>query len=69
MLVVVREHSPANEMYFLTRGKAAVLQKSKQVFVLEAGSYFGEIGCIIDAVQTYQNGGNKERSILRALET
>lgn len=49
--LVVREHSPANEMYFLTRGKAAVIQFGKQVFVLEAGSYFGEIGCIIDAVR------------------
>jgi len=48
---VVKEHSPANEMFFLTRGKATVLQKGKSVFVLESGSYFGEIGCIIDAVR------------------
>ena len=49
--MIVKEHSPATEMFFLTRGRAAVLQKGRQVFVLEEGSYFGEIGCIIDAVR------------------
>ncbi|KAH8063199.1 voltage-gated potassium channel [Aureococcus anophagefferens] len=32
---VVKEHSPANEMFFLTRGKATVLQKGKSVFVAD----------------------------------
>ena len=49
--LIVKEHAPATEMFFLTRGRAAVLQRGRQVFVLEEGAYFGEIGCIVDAVR------------------
>ena len=43
---VVREGSAADEMYFLTKGRAAVLYGTKVMKVMLPGSYFGEDGCI-----------------------
>lgn len=56
---IVREGSQADEMYFLVRGQATVLYGEKEVLTIEAGSYFGEIGCIM--------GGFEERALKLSL--
>ena len=48
---IVREGSQADEMYFLVRGRATVLYGEKEVLTIEAGSYFGEIGCIMGGIR------------------
>ena len=48
---IVREGSQADEMYFLVRGQANVLYGEKEVLTIEAGSYFGEIGCIMGGIR------------------
>ena len=49
---VIREGTIANEMFFLVKGKAVVLAKGAKVHAFNAGSYFGEVGCIRGAVRT-----------------
>ena len=48
---IVREGSQADEMYFLVRGRATVLYGEREVLTIEAGSYFGEIGCIMGGIR------------------
>ena len=48
---IVREGSQADEMYFLVRGHATVLYGEKEVLAIEAGSYFGKIGCIMGGIR------------------
>ena len=49
---VIREGTVANEMFFLTRGRAVVLARGASVHVFNEGSYFGEIGCVRGDVRT-----------------
>lgn len=48
---VIKENSVADEMYFLIKGKAAVLYGDKQVATLKNGAYFGEVGCVLGGVR------------------
>jgi len=41
----------ADEMYFLVKGRAGIYYGSRLVHVLEEGSYFGEIGCIMGGIR------------------
>ena len=49
--VVVHEGDVGDEMYFLTRGKVAVLRgdPAEQVVILREGSFFGELAILRDA--------------------
>ena len=48
---IVREGTQADEMYFLTRGTAGVFYGSKLAAVVNEGSYFGEVGCIMGGIR------------------
>ncbi len=48
--IIIREGDVGMEMYFLVKGKAAVVIKSgAQVAVYEDGAYFGELALIKEA--------------------
>lgn len=49
---IIREGTVANEMFFLTKGRAVVLAKGSKVHAFNEGAYFGEVGCIRGAVRT-----------------
>lgn len=49
--VIVKEGTQADEMYFLVKGTAGVFLGSKLAAVLNEGSYFGEIGCIMGGIR------------------
>ena len=49
--IIVREGSQADEMYFLISGRAAVFSGETEVLTIEAGSYFGEVGCILGGIR------------------
>jgi hypothetical protein len=38
-------------MFFLTKGKAGIYYGTKLIVVIEEGSYFGEIGCIMGGIR------------------
>eukprot|EP00986_Skeletonema_menzelii_P018432 scaffold26639_cov151-Skeletonema_menzelii.AAC.8 len=44
---IVKEGTQADEMYFLVKGTAGVFYGSKLAAIINEGSYFGEIGCIM----------------------
>jgi CRP-like cAMP-binding protein len=48
---VCKEGTQADEMYFLIKGKAGIYYGQKLVVVIEEGSYFGEIGCIMGGIR------------------
>lgn len=48
---VCKEGTQADEMYFLLKGKAGIYYGQKLVVVIEEGSYFGEIGCIMGGIR------------------
>ena len=48
---VCKEGTQADEMYFLVKGKAGIYYGQKLVVVIEEGSYFGEIGCIMGGIR------------------
>lgn len=48
---IIKEGSAADEMYFLVVGRACVFYGNKNIKTLEAGSYFGEIGCILGGIR------------------
>mmetsp|Transcript_17614 Transcript_17614/g.27611 ORF Transcript_17614/g.27611 Transcript_17614/m.27611 type:complete len:612 (-) Transcript_17614:717-2552(-) len=48
---IVKEGTQADEMYFLVKGTAGVFLGSKLAAVLNEGSYFGEIGCIMGGIR------------------
>lgn len=48
---ICKENTQADEMYFLVKGRAGIYYGSKLVHVLEEGSYFGEIGCIMGGIR------------------
>mmetsp|Transcript_18439 Transcript_18439/g.39934 ORF Transcript_18439/g.39934 Transcript_18439/m.39934 type:complete len:750 (-) Transcript_18439:98-2347(-) len=49
--IIVREGSQADEMYFLISGRAAVFSGETEVLTIDAGSYFGEVGCILGGIR------------------
>ena len=55
-----KENSQADEMFFLIRGSAGIYYGTKLIVVIEEGSYFGEIGCIMGGIR---------RAGVKALET
>ena len=48
---IVKEGTQADEMYFLVKGTAGVFYGSKLAAVINEGSYFGEIGCIMGGIR------------------
>lgn len=48
---ICKEGTQADEMFFLIRGKAGIYYGEKLVVVIEEGSYFGEIGCIMGGIR------------------
>jgi CRP-like cAMP-binding protein len=44
---ICKEGTQADEMFFMVKGKAGIYYGEKLVVVIEEGSYFGEIGCIM----------------------
>ena len=48
---IVKENSQADEMYFLTEGKAGIFYGSKLVTVIKEGSYFGEVGVLLGGIR------------------
>ena len=45
---IVHKDEPADELYFITRGKAGVISEEGKILVLfKKGSYFGEIGIVL----------------------
>ena len=48
---VCKEGTQADEMFFLVKGKAGIYYGSKLIVVIEEGSYFGEIGCIMGGIR------------------
>ena len=44
---ICKEGTQADEMFFMVKGKAGIYYGDKLVVVIEEGSYFGEIGCIM----------------------
>ena len=44
---ICKEGTQADEMFFMVKGKAGIYYGDKLVVAIEAGSYFGEIGCIM----------------------
>ena len=48
---ICKENTQADEMYFLVKGRAGIYYGSRLVHVLEEGSYFGEIGCIMGGIR------------------
>eukprot|EP00948_MAST-09A_sp_MAST-9A-sp1_P003602 g3602.t1 len=50
---IVHKDEPADELYFIHRGKAGVVSEQGKILVLfERGSYFGEIGIVLDRTRT-----------------
>ena len=58
--VICKENSSADEMFFLIRGSAGIYYSTELIVVIEEGSYFGEIGCIMGGIR---------RAGVKALET
>ena len=48
---VCKEGTQADEMFFLIKGKVGIYYGSKLIVVIEEGSYFGEIGCIMGGIR------------------
>ncbi|KAL9191234.1 hypothetical protein ACHAXT_000940 [Thalassiosira profunda] len=48
---ICKEGTQADEMFFLTKGKAGIYYGEKLIVVIEEGSYFGEIGCIMGGIR------------------
>merc|ERR1712194_211335 len=48
---ICKEGTQADEMFFLVKGHAGIYYGSKLVVVIEEGSYFGEIGCIMGGIR------------------
>ncbi|KAL7449679.1 hypothetical protein ACHAWC_001720, partial [Mediolabrus comicus] len=48
---IVKEGTQADEMYFLTEGKAGIFYGSKLVAVIDKGSYFGEVGVLLGGIR------------------
>ncbi|KAL7490438.1 hypothetical protein ACHAWT_000029, partial [Skeletonema menzelii] len=48
---IVKEGTQADEMYFLVKGTAGVFYGSKLAAIINEGSYFGEIGCIMGGIR------------------
>jgi CRP-like cAMP-binding protein len=48
---ICKEGTQADEMFFLIRGKAGIYYGEKLVVVIDEGSYFGEIGCIMGGIR------------------
>jgi len=48
---ICKEGTQADEMFFLIKGKAGIYYGSKLIVVIEEGSYFGEIGCIMGGIR------------------
>ncbi|EJK70459.1 hypothetical protein THAOC_08182 [Thalassiosira oceanica] len=57
---ICKENSQADEMFFLIRGSAGIYYGTKLIVVIDEGSYFGEIGCIMGGIR---------RAGVKALET
>eukprot|EP00804_Cyclotella_cryptica_P024772 CCRYP_001743-RA/>CCRYP_001743-RA protein AED:0.39 eAED:0.37 QI:0/0.5/0/1/1/1/5/0/703 len=48
---ICKEGTQADEMFFLVKGKAGIYYGPKLIVVIEEGSYFGEIGCIMGGIR------------------
>ena len=48
---ICKEGTQADEMFFLIKGKAGIYYGSKLIVMLDEGSYFGEIGCIMGGIR------------------
>ena len=66
---ICKEGTQADEMFFLTKGKAGIYYGTKLIVVIEEGSYFGEIGCIMggmaSAVLEFMADNNYSAQIIR----
>lgn len=56
---IVDEGSPSTEMFFLTKGRVIVKRKQVVLKILEAGVFFGEMGCM--------TGGRRFASVIAAM--
>ena len=54
---ICKEGTQADEMFFLTKGKAGIYYGKKLIVVIEEGSYFGEIGCIMVSTRNKDSSG------------
>lgn len=48
---ICKEGSQADEMFFLIKGNIGIYYGSKLIVVINEGTYFGEIGCIMGGIR------------------